>query len=387
MVHPWRAAAPTVALALLVGAGCEDTTKKNAGNAGVCDDVDGLQTCYNTGKTGGDGILTIDVNVNSGAGAFLISATTGSGAYLSVEEITAPGGGTDLYWEDWYYGDNNLTAGILPLYNEMQINWPVRDADPALTSGVYSVKVAAINEGGRYLSGQNIEYYTQVKQDTSFSSGTVHARIVYVDGLDSDTNITAATESAVEVWRTIWTAYGLSLSVDYDTDPGVSADLPSMTEGGADIDRISEAGTDFDITVVVGDTVGGTTQIYGESGGIPGTLVDGDHSAVAISWITNAGGDGTFSDDDIRVYGETLAHEVGHYMGLFHPVDFDGNSPLYWDALDDTDECTRARDCESALGENNMYPFPVCPDFNSCVDQQTLSDDQTGVLHRHVGAL
>ena len=169
----------------------------------------------------------------------------------------------------------------------------------------------------------------------------------------------------------IWAGYGLTLSVDYDTRPEVDAALPAMTEGSEHINEISATGTDADITVLIGDTVGGTTQIYGESGGIPGTLVEGNQSVVALSWITNAGGDGTFSSDDIRIYGETLAHEVGHYMGLFHPVDFDRNRPLYWDALSDTDECQSSSDCDESLGENNMYPYPVCTGFNNCLDQQT----------------
>jgi hypothetical protein len=269
----------------------------------------------------------------------------------------------------------------------MQLNWPVRAEDPQLSDGWWSVVVAAIDYEGYYQRNASIDLTTQVKQDTSFSDGIVNVRIVYVDGLDGDPNVTGATEEAVEIWRTIWAAYGLSLSIDYDVRSDISADLPAMSDGSADIDDISAGGTDADISVIIGDTVGGTTSVYGESGGIPGTLVEGEHSAVAISWITNAGGDGTFSSDDIQIYGETLAHEVGHYMGLFHPVDYDGRTPYSWDALDDTDECTSMNDCDAALGENNMYPFPVCPDFNSCLPQQTLSDGQTGVLHRHTGTL
>jgi hypothetical protein len=387
MPTPWRCPTLLLVFGALCTAGCDEESSKNARNQGVCTDANGLQTCYNTGKTNNQGILAVEVNVNRGAGAFLLTTFVDGNAYPSVEQIVSPSGNRDVYWEDWYYGDYNLTAGLLPLSNEMMMNWPVRDEDPALEDGIYTVDVAVINAGGRYLLDRDVTYYTQVKQDDSFSTGTVYARVVYVDDLGSNPTVTAATEEAVEIWRAIWAGYGLTLSVDYDTRPEISADLPAMTEGSADINAISETGTDEDITVVIGDTVGGTTQIYGESGGIPGTLVEGKLSAVAISWITNAGTDGTFSADDLQLYGETLAHEVGHYMGLFHPVDFDGQRPTYWDALADTDECTRATDCDDALGENNMYPFPVCVSFNECLDQQTLTSDQSGVLHRHVGAL
>ena len=81
--------------------------------------------------------------------------------------------------------------------------------------------------------------------------------------------------------------------------------------------------------------------------------------------------------------GETMAHEVGHFMGLFHPVEqtFDR-----WDACDDTPNCASAAECEGVLGNNLMYPAPVC-DFTSCIEQDQLSDVQVEILQRYTGAL
>jgi hypothetical protein len=72
-----------------------------------------------------------------------------------------------------------------------------------------------------------------------------------------------------------------------------------------------------------------------------------------VGWLANAGGDGTFSDGDIALYGEVLAHEVGHFVGLCHPVE---RGYDYWDALDDTPECRSVSSCESILGMNLMFP-------------------------------
>lgn len=375
-------------LMLWATTGCESDSK-NASNEGECSDVDGLQTCrYTTTTSSSSGLASIDIRVNDSAGAFLVTARAKDGLYMSTEQVVDPDGDTALSWDDWYYGDNNLTAGILPMYRDTHLNWPVRDDDTQLFNGVWSVDLAVIDFDGYYMLGERVELVTQVKQDDDLSVGNVNARIVYVDGLDTDAEVTAGTEAAVEVWREIWGAYGLTLTVSYATATEVSAELPSMVDGGADIETISLAGTDDDFTVVIGESVGGTFEVYGESGGIPGTLVANEHAAVAISWITNAGGDGVFSDDDIRVYGETLAHELGHYMGLFHPVDYDARyAPFAWDALSDTDECRDLDDCDVALGDNNMYPFPVCPSFDNCTFQQVLSTDQAAVLHRHTGAL
>ena len=48
------------------------------------------------------------------------------------------------------------------------------------------------------------------------------------------------------------------------------------------------------------------------------------------------------------MFGETMAHEIGHYMGLYHPVEASYN---YWDALEDTVECGTWNACETQLGQ------------------------------------
>jgi hypothetical protein len=72
-----------------------------------------------------------------------------------------------------------------------------------------------------------------------------------------------------------------------------------------------------------------------EAGGIPGPL--GMHgtagSGIAIATDMMAG--------DATGLGRTLAHEIGHYLGLFHTSEADGS---VLDALDDTPECRLAQD-------------------------------------------
>ena len=57
-----------------------------------------------------------------------------------------------------------------------------------------------------------------------------------------------------------------------------------------------------------------------------------------------------------------------------------------WDACDDTPNCASATECEGVLGNNLMYPAPVC-DFTSCIEQDQLSDVQVEILQRYTGAL
>lgn len=104
-------------------------------------------------------------------------------------------------------------------------------------------------------------------------------------------------------------------------------------------------------------------SVIGYAGGIPGPpLLQGTaHSGVAISTF---GGLSTMSQADLVLQGATMAHEVGHYLGLFHTTEKSGNG---FDPLSDTPECDRgvydtdgdgavsAAECSSADGPNLMF--------------------------------
>lgn len=104
-------------------------------------------------------------------------------------------------------------------------------------------------------------------------------------------------------------------------------------------------------------------SIIGMSGGIPGPqLIQGTaHSGVVISLL---GGLSTLSKSDIELQGETMAHELGHYLGLFHTTERNG---LIFDPISDTAECdsetydinndgyASADECEEVDGFNLMF--------------------------------
>ncbi|MFM2244302.1 MAG: hypothetical protein RL071_376 [Pseudomonadota bacterium] len=371
------------AVTLLAGlglAGCVPT--EGDGKSGDQVSVDGsLRTIRTSEASQNDGIAVVAVDVNEGETSMLLTAQADQ--LVSVEYIEDPAGERVFYWEDWY-GDYSLTGAIFPEARDMAVNWPVRAADAPLRAGIWYVGIATTNNNGYYVNNVDIDLTLQLKSDDDTSDATVRALVAYADGLSDDDEVVAGTEAAVERWAEVWAAAGITLEVRYtatDLDPV----LPTMYDGGsAEIRSLAaDEGDDNDVTVVIGDTVGNQRNTYGISGGIPGTLVATKRAAVVISWVANAGGDGTFEPADVQLYGETLAHEVGHYMGLFHPVE---SSYDYWDALDDTPECTNARGCENNLGDNNMFPYPVC-DFRSCLAQDVITDEQAGVSHRYAGAL
>ncbi|VAX24862.1 hypothetical protein MNBD_NITROSPINAE02-248, partial [hydrothermal vent metagenome] len=97
------------------------------------------------------------------------------------------------------------------------------------------------------------------------------------------------------------------------------------------------------------------------SGGIPGPPVNGTpHSGVIVSTL---GGLSGLSSADRRMQGNTMAHEMGHYYGLFHTAESSGQS---FDPISDTPQCGASRDsngdgkvspeeCSGAGGDNLMF--------------------------------
>jgi hypothetical protein len=87
---------------------------------------------------------------------------------------------------------------------------------------------------------------------------------------------------------------------------------------------------------------------------------------------------------------ETLAHEMGHMLGLYHPTESDGAT---FDPLDDTPECPAssydvdmdgtvyADECEDAGGDNLMFWTPSTRTGDQLV-QRALTADQVFVIER-----
>ncbi len=342
----------------------------------------GIRTEQVSVTSGANGLAAVDVDVTTGVDAFLVTGLAEDGYLLALERIEDDVGDVVLDWQDWASEPRSLTGAIYAESQDTVVNWPVREVDGLLSHGTWTVWLATVNESGNYVSNVGADVVVQRKVDEGFGSGVVKVTVAWADGVGDDAAVVDATEQAVERWAEIWGAYGLSLDVSY-VDAGVDADLPYASSGGDAIETASALGNNRDVTVIIGETIEGSTDYYGVAGSIPGALVSAPRSAVVISWLANSGGDGSFSEDDIRLYGETLAHEVGHYTGLFHPVE---SSYDWWDALDDTPECSSASRCESELGDNLMFPYPVCG-WSSCEPQDQLTPEQEGVMQRYTGTL
>ena len=330
-----------------------------------------------------DGWVEVQVDVSDQHGAFMVSAQTwDANAYMSVEEVWDPNGNQVMSWEDWDDSDEWIGDPFSPWYKDVFLNWPIREQDGPLDPGTWSVIVSAVNANWSYMD-VDMDISVQRKRDDDLTSGTVHAWVVYAKGVKKEQGVEKAVEAAVDQWASLWAPYGLELEVEYGNMPGLDPSLPVPGTDSHKLAKLSRRSNGEQVVVVIGETVDGDGWTYGMSGGIPGPMIPSDRSAIVVSWLVHAGDDAKFTNDEVRVFGGTLAHEVGHYMGLPHPVE-DGFET--WDALDDTPNCTTQTTCEDELGPNLMFPYSIC-DWDSCSRQETLTDDQVALAQRYCAVL
>src|SRR5262249_40556381 len=123
---------------------------------------------------------------------------------------------------------------------------------------------------------------------------------------------------------------GVANSIKVDTSTGgmMLPDLDQLLQA-ATTNRGTTAGFDVVIVQSILNQNGGASGVLGIAGGIPSNPVLGTpHSGIAVSLETYCYG-------GQRVFGDTMGHELGHSVGLFHNVEQDGhNDPLTDTAAD-----------------------------------------------------
>lgn len=309
----------------------------------------------------------------------------GAGGY--AESVSGGGLGRVFFAEDWWDGTHNKTNAAY-LDSAIVMNWPVDASDDPLTAGKrYSVRARFDENAGAWTAR------TVAKTDRDLERGVVRVRIVLEEQVSERPGWSEVVDEAIRRWQDEIFA-GLGLTLETETvvrtlrariaPPGFG-DEPMYRELSSDRDE-----TWIDL-VVVRDLEGGA-GIYGVAGGIPGPVGSTGRSAVTVSMLTSAGPDGEFNDVELNILSETMAHEVGHYLGLFHPVEIpSGDATESFDALDDTTECASFEACSNILANNLMFPTPVClfgdpstDEDPGCIRQVALTDDQVGLIQRYV---
>ncbi len=291
-------------------------------------------------------------------------------------------------------GSNNyLTSGgqSVSLSNQFfrsgnTVSIPSRISDPVPEAhSRFEIGVEVKSEGG---NSRPVVFSITSRNDNSLRSGSLQMNIFHVGEVAVEENTRSAVQEALQETRRIFSsAAGISLKIEeFDISGPISLPLPS------DGDRLyldaSRKAPSPSVNVFIGGDIGSESPgaVLGIAAGIPGPPMPSRKSAVAVSIFASAGSSGRFDAEDIRLLGETIAHESAHQMGLFHPVDFSGSVVAATDPLDDTETCSFFTECvnKDSLVRNLMFPNPVSNSSGSLIPQNQLSEGQKGVLNRYV---
>ena len=355
--------------------------------AGDGNDDEGGGTDPDTGAS----TFTLAASVDSRGQALVSFSLPASTTKFSVTAEVPTANGvrfTDLSDEDGtdFLGGSreeiSLATSELPYLNSA--NAPSRDVDSSIDASKRFTATAVAN-GVR--DGQTMTFTVNAKAGTNFASGRMHINVFYVGDVGQDTTTRTAIQTAIQGFRDIYrNSANISLDVsEIDIDGPIVLPLP--IDGNSFYLSATRGAFSPAVNIVVGgDLEGSSGDLLGIAGGIPGPANPSPRSGVSISITTGAGPDGRYSDEDLRILGETLAHESGHFMGLFHPVDFSGDVVVDSDPLTDTPSCTVFLDCvsNSNLASNLMFATPVASGSGTFVPQGSLSSQQRGVLNRYI---
>lgn len=341
-----------------------------------------------TGTSNDDGIADIAITL-ANTDAFQVVTAVASPLYIGTLELIAPDGAELLDADD---NDPPFTTalGFDTLLNSLP--YETRAVDASVVDGTYKQQIGTAQASGFNLSGVSTAFSGNLvaKNDVALGSGTLRAN-VFLFGAQAQTAANRnAVEDAIAIWRDIYDGGSNPVVLDVQMfDMSGTGVVPLPPIGSSLFQNTAQAQgvPAFAVNVFIGQDIssdgtsnpGNPFPALGVAPAIPGPATATTKSAVAVSLAEHQGADGLFDESEVALLGETIAHEVGHYLGLFHPVEgFAGFAE--GDRLEDTPTCSSESSCvANGLAANNMFPFPV-----EGVVQRVLTDDQREVLNLQV---
>lgn len=338
-----------------------------------------------TAVTDEDGLATVTFDLADGTTKFGVNITADD-YYVRFTEVESDNGVNylDPNGEEVSFADT-----FFPYINS--VSAPSRSLDTSLIDGSkYTVSaLVSSTDSGSPVAGQTVTFHVNSKEDTILSGGTMLVNIFYVGDAGQDATTKEVVAEAITQFKSIFESQASIQVTTVERDIDGSTTLASPLYGSSFYKSATASVTTPSVNIFIGGDVSETSDtgdILGISGGIPGPAISSERSAVVVSFFAGAGTDGIYSTEDIRILGETLAHETGHFMGLFHPVDFSGNVVTSTDPLDDTDSCSFITECLSDVDliSNLMFPSPVSDGDGGYVAQNQLTAEQTSVMNRYI---
>ncbi|VAX22969.1 hypothetical protein MNBD_NITROSPINAE01-792 [hydrothermal vent metagenome] len=276
--------------------------------------------------------------------------------FNSEQTITVDGiksGDTLFYDYDRNSGSKSSSAGLpidfmsyqyglvaLPDKTISAILPPIHTVSTAFPAGSYQFKIQNLG-----LSDATVNVTQVYKTDGDFSSGKLDINLfVYTAGEPNP--VIPDRKEANNIKNLLNDVLGQAgitinnLRVEFIDNPEVIADMNTgddLTQFLASASRETLGRSDNGINCFLLPWL--PNRILGRDGAIPGPAIHGTQASGIVARAAKYGysAEGfTEHETDQRVLVKILAHEIGHYMGLFHTTESDGNLK---DPLPDTPEC------------------------------------------------
>ena len=190
-----------------------------------------------------------------------------------------------------------------------------------------------------------------------------------------DVSLQAALSGLNELWADLDLSIGSVRYTDFSGDVDTYANLEGGEEFG---DLLRTASDDAELTffLVAGFDLGDGGSRLGRAGGPPGLA---GHGGTSKSGVVVNVANLVASPEEVAL---TMAHEGGHFLGLFHPTESDGSGV---DPLADTPECAdtdgdsvlTTAECTGSGTDNVMW---VTPEVGTAIH---FSADQAWVVARN----
>ena len=348
------------------GGGSTTTTYENGTNDDPTSGIpslssQGSQTTVRTLSGLNSGSFQLTDNTTS----FLLSAFSSGTARIT--RLVSPSGRDELaYLESTAsgltsFGDGQYDNYLLPMRPDIDAEagtWTYQ------ISGANELKLTVREDNPSTGGESNLLLQPYLASDQSYNLDTVWQ---LVKGLYSNNslNVTIADPITIseEQYRTV-------------SDSFFNAETQALvTQGRADAVNI----------FLVDEVEGG--GVLGIAAGIPGSLgIQGPHNGVLVSLGSHLSGPFFNQSLNEQLLAETIVHEAGHLLGLWHPTEDNG---VEFDPLDDTAECSKsiydsnnngqvsAEECVGKGAENIMFWASW-----GGGDQNQFTEDQRTILRQ-----